>query len=116
MTTPDAMREVVAGIEVFFFGREAGPAAPLVFVTHGRGGRVADVFPLCRDLAREGLIAAAVEQRNHGRPQVGPLPTGNWGPRFAADIYGLIVGTAMDVSLLIDLIPARLGSPPRGWA
>jgi dienelactone hydrolase len=98
----------VAGIETHLFGP---PAAgwPVVFVTHGRGGHVEHVFPWCRELAAMGMLAVAVEQRNHGKRIADAAQNGGWGPTHAADLYGNMVGTARDISLLIDLLPARAG-------
>jgi len=99
----------VAGLEVAIFGAEAHPGAPVVFVTHGRGGVMAYVYGYCRDLVDLGFVAVAVEQRNHGRRLVNPEGNGGWSVHHAADMYGDAVGTAMDISLLIDMLPAHLG-------
>ncbi|HEY3377324.1 MAG TPA: prolyl oligopeptidase family serine peptidase [Armatimonadota bacterium] len=99
----------IAGVETFIFGAEANPGAPVVFAEHGRGGAAAQMFACCRDLVTCGFIAVAIDQRNHGRRIVDPLANGGWSPQHAADMYGACVGTAMDVSLLIDMLPARLG-------
>lgn len=101
----------VAGIELFLFGTTANPGAPVVFVAHGRGGAAAHTFNICRDLADAGMIAITFDQRNHGRRMVDPRANDGWSPRHAADMYSNVVGTAQDVSLLIDLIPACLGLP-----
>lgn len=99
-------RECVAGIEVHLFGR--GSDRPVVFVTHGRGGKLAHTHALCRRLAAAGLTAVGVEQRNHGRRLVS-MGANGYGPHHAADMYGILVGTAVDIGLLIDFLPARLG-------
>ena len=99
----------MGGIEIFIFGAEGNSSGSGVFVTHGRGGKVSDIFPYCRDLRNSGLTAIAVEERNHGRRLVDPSCNEGWGPHHAADMYGLFLGTALDVSLLLDLLPARAG-------
>ncbi len=106
LTPPDSLTVCVAGLEVFVFGASENANAPVVFVTHGRGGTVADTFDWCRDLAGAGLIAVGVEQRNHGRRLVD-----RHGNRDnpADMMYGVILGTARDISLLIDCLPARTG-------
>jgi dienelactone hydrolase len=106
ITRPDYLTACVAGLEIHVFGAEERPRAPVVFVTHGRGGNVTDVFGPCRALAAAGLIAIGVEQRNHGRRLVdAQCNTDN-----PADLmYGNILGTARDISLLVDLLPASLG-------
>lgn len=99
----------LAGFEIHLFGLEHGVEAPVIFVTHGRGGQVEHIFSWCRELAGEGLIAIGVEQRNHGKRLVDATANGGWGLTHAADMYGTMLGTAADISLLIDLLPARLG-------
>jgi dienelactone hydrolase len=99
----------LGGIEVCLFGAEANAGAPVVFVTHGRTGSMPDNFARCRDLAARGFIAVGVEQRNHGRRLIDARCNEGWGLHAPADMYGILLGTAMDVSLLMDLLPARLG-------
>ena len=104
---PDYVTACVAGIELHLFGADDHASAPLVFVTHGRGGNVTDTFAFCRDLAAEGLIAIGVEQRNHGRRLVDARCNSD----NPADLmYSIILGTAQDIMLLIDCLPARLGT------
>ena len=99
----------IAGIETTVFGAEEHPGAPVVFILHGRGGEAAHVFGICRDLVAAGLIAITFDQRNHGKRLVNAECNGNWSLHHAADMYGNIIGSAMDVSLLIDLLPDYLG-------
>ncbi len=96
----------VAGLEVHVFGAAADK--PVVLVTHGRGGHIGDTHGLCKRLAERGLVAVGVEQRNHGRRLVSHAANDH-SPTHAADMYGLMVGTATDLSLLLDFLPARLG-------
>lgn len=106
ITSPDFLTACVAGLEIHLFGVNDQANAPLVFVTHGRGGNVTDTFDQCRALAALGLLAVAVEQRNHGRRLVDARGN-NDNP--ADMMYSIILGTALDISLLIDFIPPRLG-------
>lgn len=99
----------VAGLEIAVFGREQNPGAPVVFVTHGRGGQLAGTFAGGADLAANGFIAVGVEQRNHGRRIIDARANQGFGRATAADMYGIIVGTATDVATLMDFLPARLG-------
>ncbi|MEI7435355.1 MAG: prolyl oligopeptidase family serine peptidase [bacterium] len=106
----DFVRVCVAGIEVDVFGAADLPStAPIIFVTHGRGGMGLHCHDWCRELVGMGFIAIALDQRNHGRRLIDGRVNGNWSPVHAADIYGVFLGTAMDVVTLIDMIPARLG-------
>ncbi len=103
----------VTGLELHVFRAAAsGPETtpPVVFVTHGRGGRLKDTHAFCRQLRDAGVTALGVEQRNHGRRLIDPTANDH-GPTHATDMYGLIVGTAHDLSLLLDFVPARLGIP-----
>ena len=106
----DFVRACVAGIGIDIFGTEDLPAtAPIIFVTHGRCGMGLHCHGSCRELAGMGYIAIALDQRNHGMRLVDGRANGDWGPTHAADMYGVFLGTAMDVVTLIDMIPARLG-------
>ena len=81
----------------------------MVFFTHGRTGSIVTMYWRCRELRDLGLIVVGLDQRNHGQRQIDIRCNAGWGPATPADMYGILVGTAMDVSLLIDLLPARLG-------
>ncbi|KKA25753.1 hypothetical protein T310_0231 [Rasamsonia emersonii CBS 393.64] len=59
----------------------------------------------------KGLIAVTFDQRNHGTRQVDPLANEAWkqgNPRHAQDMFSIFQGTARDVSLLIDYLPAYI--------
>lgn len=106
----DFVKACVAGLEIDLFGTRDLPAtAPIIFVTHGRCGMGLHCHDSCRELAAMGYIAIALDQRNHGRRLVDGRVNGDWSPSHAADMYGVFLGTAMDVVTLIDMIPARLG-------
>ena len=100
--------ECVCGLELHVFGRHSGAEQAVVLVTHGRGGHLANTHGLCRELAQRGLVAIGVEQRNHGRRLVSRAANEHTA-QHAADLYGTIVGTAHDLCLLLDFLPARLG-------
>lgn len=104
----DYIPACVAGLELAVFGAEAHPGAPVVFVTHGRFGAAVQVYTRCRDLAEEGLIAIAVEQRNHGRRLV-DARRNMVVPSTMPDTLGTFVGTASDIKLLVDFLPSSLG-------
>ena len=109
-TQVDYTRACVAGLAMDVFGAGVLPAtAPVIFVTHGRGGMVSHCHDYCRDLAGMGFIAIALEQRNHGRRLIDKQVNGGWSPTHAADMYGVFLGTAMDVVTILDMMPARLG-------
>lgn len=111
----------IAGIECYIFGLR--PRAPLVFVVHGAGGTIESNIDKARDLAASGMTAVAIEQRNHGRRLVDRSAILRWHGRSTRDflamtniMYEIIVGTASDISLLIGMLPARLGIAPAGIA
>ena len=106
---PEHTTLALAGLEIHLFGLDHGADAPVAFVTHGRGGRVEDTFSYGADLAAAGMIAIGVEQRNHGKRTVDEGQNGTYGPTFPTSFYANMLGTAADISLLIDLLPARLG-------
>ena len=103
----DYITECLAGMPVDCFGMHLGETAPLIFLMHGRGGYRQHMHEQCRRFASEGFAALCVDQRNHGPRTIDPLC--NQTNRPAVDMYGVIVGTAMDATLLADLVPASLG-------
>lgn len=115
MATPGIKRDdfitvCVAGLTVDVFGAESlPPASPVVYLTHGRTGMALHLHDWCRDLAGMGYIAIALDQRNHGRRLLDGRVNWDWSVTHAADMYGVFLGTAADISTLIDLVPARLG-------
>ena len=99
----------VAGLEVAVFGRELNPGAPVVFVTHGRNGQLANILGNASDLAANGFVAVCLEQRNHGRRVIDARLNQGFCRTMAADMYGVTVGTSTDIVTLMDLLPGRLG-------
>ncbi|OXV06176.1 hypothetical protein Egran_06057 [Elaphomyces granulatus] len=66
-------------------------------------------------LVTMGLIAVTFDQRNHGTREIDPLVNKSWkqgNPRHAQDLFSIFQGTARDVSLLIDCIPAYIFPTP----
>ena len=104
----DYIPACVAGLELAVFGTEANPGAPVVFMTHGRFRAASELYPRCRYLAEDGLIAIAVELRNHGRRMV-DFRRNEFTGSTTPDTISTLVGTASDISLLIDFLPASLG-------
>ncbi|EFX01531.1 hypothetical protein CMQ_6473 [Grosmannia clavigera kw1407] len=67
------------------------------------------VHAAARPVPRAGLIAAAFDQRNHGSRAASDPANDAWregNPRHAQDMFGLVRGTVVDTSLLIDLLGA----------
>lgn len=108
----EAMRRKVevAGVEAILYTTTAGKGVPVVFVAHGRGGSHDDNAVLCERLLEAGYTAISIEQRNHGKRLVEPLSNAAWdrgNNSHAVDMYGQVVGTAHDCSLLIDFLPTK---------
>lgn len=62
-----------------------------------------------RGAARQGLIAVAFDQRNHGTRLVDKLANQAWlqgNPRHAQDMFSVFQGTALDCSQLISYLSA----------
>jgi len=112
MKQSDYVSECVGGIEVHIFGWDKPkPAKPLLFYTHGRTGAIHEQFDRCRELADLGLVVVGLDQRNHGRRLINQRLNRDWSPDIPAAMYAIMLGTAMDISLLIDLLPAQLHLP-----
>jgi hypothetical protein len=116
----------LGGLPAHLFGaKEAGPAPDaVIFATHGRRGKVEDVFEYCRKLVvllrrrKKSTIAVAVEQRNHGKRLIEQARNFTWADKqsnenHAFDMWTIQYGTALDVSFLIDVLPGYLGIRPR---
>ena len=124
----------VAGTPVNVYGlselsRGSNGEAPEVCITfhmHGRTGSARREHDLVRELwqnavgEREGLqgahrvrdlIIVSLDQRNHGHRTTNELGQRTWkegNPTHGIDQYAMYHGTAMDVSYLMDLLPAYL--------
>ncbi|RPI58701.1 MAG: hypothetical protein EHM48_09870, partial [Planctomycetaceae bacterium] len=109
MKSLDYIPACVAGIEVFIFGHRDGVETPVLFFTHGRGGSVVANFEKMREMAAMGITVIGLSQRNHGRQQIEQRLNTTWGVEMPSAMYGIMLGTSMDISLLIDMIPAQLG-------
>ncbi|KAI5303578.1 ATP-dependent DNA helicase chl1 [Ascosphaera pollenicola] len=120
----------IAGVQCDIYGLDELPSnaenVACVFLLHPRLGSRHNMEGMARllisdwtqrldagsvSLARKdtGLIAVAFDQRNHGTRLVDQLANESWrggNARHAQDMYATFQGTARDVSLLIDALPA----------
>ncbi|KAG0149497.1 hypothetical protein CROQUDRAFT_653575 [Cronartium quercuum f. sp. fusiforme G11] len=113
-------------------GTESKAEVACIFLLHGRLGTSAHVEPFARRLiekandrltnesASKHLIIVTFDHRNHGHrltslqanhswtthPDISATPIEN--PTHALDMYAIQTGTAHDVSMLIDFLPAYL--------
>lgn len=99
----------LGGIEVMVFGADGPTDKPLVIVMHGLTGTLYSDLFRCRDLAEAGFVAVAFDQRNHGRRLVDSRCHEYVTEASAVNLAGTVCGTAMDVSLLLDLLPLKAG-------
>jgi pimeloyl-ACP methyl ester carboxylesterase len=100
----------VAGLEVAIFGREQNAGGPVAIFAHGLTGSLQTTFNDCRAAAARGIIAISLEQRNHGRRIVDVRRNLRQShPGFYTDLFGICVGTAHDVRLIIDLLDSAMG-------
>ncbi|KAI0093154.1 Alpha/Beta hydrolase protein [Irpex rosettiformis] len=110
--TSTPLSSITGNVAVFFF-------------LHGRSGSAADLEPKIQQIFNrvevnkaEGgkkqereLVVVTFDQRNHGHRLVDESSIGSWvegNPNHAVDMYAMFVGTAKDVSYLIDFLPAYL--------
>ena len=90
-----------------------------LWLLHGRLGNQQKMEPVAtavleawnRQAGRQqcGLIAAAIDQRNHGTRLIDPQANKAWNAgnsRHALDAFSMFQGTAADVSQLITYLPA----------
>ncbi|KAG8169497.1 hypothetical protein KVR01_000242 [Diaporthe batatas] len=116
----------VTGIMVDVYGLDELPSGlthvSVLWLHNPRLGTKARMAPMAHRAVGEynatkqpsstrGLIAAAFDQRNHGTREVHPLANQSWkkdNPYHAQDMVGIISGTVVDTSLLIDALPAYL--------
>ena len=101
-------KTVVAGLEINIFTRTKDRNLPIIFVTHGRLGRVEDVFEYAEKLSESGFIVIAIDERNHGNRMVRRRYNED-SNQHPTDTYGIIVGTAYDISTIIDFLPLKCG-------
>ncbi|KAJ7178722.1 Alpha/Beta hydrolase protein [Mycena crocata] len=115
---------IIAGLDVQTYTTEAfaNSTKPILalFVLHGRTGdmestHVQDIISGLVNAAEKqssekDLMVIAFDHRNHGTRLRDPV--GNLGfkenPKHVHDMYAIHVGTAKDVSFLIDFIPSYL--------
>ncbi|KAF8920121.1 Alpha/Beta hydrolase protein [Mucidula mucida] len=116
---------LVGGLEANVYSRSSQTPGPAVvmFVLHGRHGNCKDpattsiVNGLLQNNAKQSrnLYVVTFDQRNHGHRLVNETANKGWSKspdrhndRHATDMYSMQVGTARDVSFLIDFLPSYL--------
>lgn len=104
----DYLLTSVAGVELAVFGVEHQDA-PIIFMLHHLGGAAPSVYRWCRDLAADGFVVVALEQRNHGRRVVNAKTHDFDDPEVGPHVFGIVVGTALDIVFLLDFLPAQFG-------
>jgi predicted esterase len=100
----DYIPAAVSGLEAMIFLAENNKEAPTVFVIHGRGGNIYKRFDLARNIRKNGMNAVTIELRNHGRRFVDQSNLFEPGNKTLLEVSGMAIGSAQDISLLIDLL------------
>lgn len=101
----------------------------VLFFLHGRTGSAKQLEPLTKSLldaiAKQGegrgpnssstdLVLVTLDHRNHGTRLVSEVSNYAWkgepheNPRHGIDMYSVQLGTARDISFLVDVLPAYL--------
>lgn len=103
--------KAIAGLRCAVFPADES-GAPLVFVLHGLYGDMYDSYAFCEELQMAGLCAIAIEHRNHGSRCFEPAVNKS-NDELVIDRMGVLIGTAHDVSTVLDFAPAKLAIKPR---
>jgi len=97
-------------------GRPAvlGPDAnvPVVFLLHGRTGKKENLDAKARTFAALGFLCCYWDLPNHVERMLEPRRNEGWDKRnrtHAADMYGQMLQSVKEISLMIDLLPTLLG-------
>jgi len=102
----ECVTKFIAGIEADFYGLDHDlSTVPIVFFLHGRGGNRKNGRRFCTELARRGYLAIAIDQRNHGDRCFNSIWNEGGSEGYIRNSYGILTGTAKDVSHLIDFLP-----------
>ncbi|KAF3058561.1 hypothetical protein GL218_05278 [Daldinia childiae] len=116
----------VSGLQVDVYGLTELPATAAkvscLWLHHGRLRKKEDMIPFANQFLSayhekseptRGLIAVALDQRNHGSRLVDRRANESWvdgNETHAQDMFGLVTGTVMDTINLMDLIESHLFS------
>ena len=105
---------LLGGLPVYLFVREEPQKVytHAIWVTHGRGGQVNDVFSLCETILNDAcqdksVIVIAIEERNHGSREFDKKVNESWDRNVShpRDIYALMVGMMYDIQSCMDMLP-----------
>jgi len=113
---------VIAGLQTHIYKTSAhlSGSVAIVFLLHGRHGSAEDIEPVATALLektssineqKRPLYIVTLDHRNHGTRLVEARANNTWmegNNRHAMDMYSIQMGTAQDVSLLCDFLPAYL--------
>ncbi|KAF2862890.1 alpha/beta-hydrolase [Piedraia hortae CBS 480.64] len=122
----------ISGLLVTIYGLdEIQPTNPTtcLWLLHGRGDTQDSMSHIAADFihtwnnhtrktSHQNLICATLDQRNHGSRLIDNLANLSWkqgNPTHAQDMFGTFMGTASDVSHLIDHLPSYLPCRVTEW-
>jgi len=109
----------IAGLKVRVYRSSQPPTASIaaVFLLHGRLGSAEDIDGFARaclktaEGQKRGLYVIALDHRNHGSRLLEERANRTWAEgngQHAADMYAIQMGTARDLSFLMDFLPTYL--------
>ncbi|OKL61830.1 hypothetical protein UA08_02483 [Talaromyces atroroseus] len=127
-TTPRASKTelVIGGVKAYIYGLEEAKQqkysdVAVLYHVHGRtrnyltsegfAHEVLDRYRRDGAPKKAGLIAVAFDARNHGERMISVQANDGWGEgneTHAQDLVSMVSGSAQDVELLIDYLPAYL--------
>jgi pimeloyl-ACP methyl ester carboxylesterase len=109
---------LIGGLQVTLYGLTTLPASPctitLVSLLHPRLETAAYMAPLASAIlsaATTPILCLAFDQRNHGTRLLSPQANETWregNKRHALDLFSTYVGTADDLSHILDFLPAYI--------
>jgi predicted esterase len=107
---------VIGGIPLNVWGDSESPKRG-IFLLHGRSGNSADMAAFAQMLIMPDTLVFTFDHRNHGSRIVNASLNRGWphNPSHALDMYAIMCGAAMDISLLIKMIPLWIPSEFKHW-
>ena len=103
------------GIPALALYKDNGKKKPLIITVHGYTGNKSSEIDYCLILAEEGFLPVSIDARLHGERAV-PDFEERIAANFPKEMLGVMIGTAGDISLVIDyfvqradVLPDRIG-------
>jgi len=94
------------GIPALALYKEDGKKKPLIITVHGYTGNKSGEIDYCLILAEEGFLPVSIDARLHGERTV-PDFEERMAANFPKEMLGVMIGTAEDISPVIDYFAQR---------